>query len=153
MVAKNSAPDIQTDEAQASVHLTRLKHRREFLAARDGARSHERAFVLQMNKRDDEGTDLRIGFTVTEKVGNSVERNRIRRRLREAVKHAFSQFTDTESLAGFNGVLIARRDALTVPFATLTSDIDRAMHRCLKRTVANHSPSGQKRSQRRAGAA
>ncbi len=51
---------------------------------------------------------LRFGFTVTKKTGNAPERNRIRRRLREAVRRA------GEGLEGIGGdfVLIGRREAL-----------------------------------------
>ena len=55
----------------------------------------------------------RFGFTVTKKVGNSVIRNRIRRRLREAIR-----LTDPTSppKPGHDYVLVARIEALTAPF-------------------------------------
>ena len=43
------------------------------------------AFVLQARQRGDEGA-VRVGFTVSRQVGNAVERNRVRRRLREIVR-------------------------------------------------------------------
>lgn len=68
---------------------------------------------------------LRFGFTVTKKTGNAPERNRIRRRLREAVRQA------GPTLPGIGGdfVLIGRREALTVPFGTLVNALSEAVRR------------------------
>ena len=46
--------------------------------------------MLQARKRSDEGP-ARFGFTVSKKVGNAVERNRVRRRLREIVRLSAGQ--------------------------------------------------------------
>ena len=115
MAAKNSQPN-----SADAVSVIRLKNRADFLKARDGARSHERAFVLQLRERpNDEDQSLRVGFTVTKKIRNAVERNRIKRRLREAVRQADIPTT----AAGKDAVLIGRRDALHVPFENLVSDV------------------------------
>lgn len=67
----------------------------------------------------------RFGFTVTKKTGNSVERNRIRRRLREAVR----RMAPLDAKPGFDYVLVGRRDALQLPFLDLTSDLAAAFKR------------------------
>ncbi len=67
----------------------------------------------------------RFGFTVTKKVGNAVIRNRIRRRLREAVRLADFSL----SKAGHDYVLVARIEALTAPFEELRGEIARALTR------------------------
>ena len=69
--------------------MQRLKRRADFLAARDGARAPAGAFFVQARDRHD-AAEPRIGFTVTKKTGSAVERNRIRRRLREAAKNVMS---------------------------------------------------------------
>ncbi len=73
------------------------------------------------------GTDpvteaARVGFTVTRKIGNAVARNRIRRRLKEAVRAA----EPLEARADCDYVLMARREALTRPFGDLVDDLRRA---------------------------
>ena len=65
--------------------MERLKQRADFLAAAKGSKVAASAFVLQARKRTDDGP-VRFGFTVSRKVGNAVERNRVRRRLREIVR-------------------------------------------------------------------
>ena len=134
----------------AQVLISRLKKRADFLNARNGARSHERAFVLQLIERKDDDSQLRVGFTVTKKVGNSVIRSRIKRRLREALRHA----TVPVLASGCDAVLIARIEALNEPFEALTSSVSAGLDKALtkihagngKANVANRVAKGQKRS-------
>jgi len=63
------------------------------------------------------GRPPRYGFTVTRKVGNAVVRNRIRRRLREAVRLV------DDGAAGTDYVLVGRRAALTLHFDRLLADL------------------------------
>jgi ribonuclease P protein component len=81
-------------------------------------------FVVQARDRSDQGP-ARIGFTVSRKVGNAVERNRVRRRLRELVR-----LGSRDALRpGHDYVLIGRRAALSAAFCDLAADYDRAMAR------------------------
>src|SRR5262249_23925570 len=97
--------------------MERLRHRADFLAAATATKAQASAFVLQARRRDDEGP-ARVGFTVSKKVGNAVERNRVRRRLREMVRLS----TVAPMRVGFDYVLIGRRAALALPFPTLLTD-------------------------------
>src|SRR5690349_7349670 len=97
--------------------------RADFLAAARGRQVEKQGFVLQSIRRMPEsgGSALaaRFGFTISRRVGNAVVRNRIRRRLREAVRIA----APGRANEGSDYVLIARRAALDLPFARLTSDL------------------------------
>lgn len=104
--------------------MERLRRRADFLAAATSTKVPAVAFVLQARKRTDEGP-VRFGFTVSKKVGNAVERNRVRRRLREIVR-----LVETTRLqSGHDYVLIGRRAALTVPYARIAQDFDGALRR------------------------
>ncbi len=104
-----------------------LRNRAQFLNAAKGARFHASSFSLQAIARKNGAEDgtgpARFGFTVTKKAGGSVERNRMRRRLREALRRAAPQ----EAKSGFDYVIVARREALGVGFDRLVSDLGRAM--------------------------
>lgn len=144
MAAKNSLPDSAITISE--ITIGRLKNRADFLKCRNGARSHERAFVLQLIRREENsGDSLRIGYTVTKKVGNAVERNRIKRRLREAVK----QVPLPSTVSGHDAVFIARREALSRPFDDLVGDVvhgfSHASRSRDKRNIANSARAGQKR--------
>jgi ribonuclease P protein component len=104
--------------------MERLKQRADFLAAATGAKISAAAFVLQARKRVDNGP-ARFGFTVSKKVGNAVERNRVRRRLREIVRLSAA----IRIRSGHDYVLIGRRAALKVPFARIAEEFEGAMRR------------------------
>lgn len=94
----------------------RLKSRPQFLAVRTGETRRGRNFLLEVLDRREPAAEPRVGFTVTKKHGNAVERNRMRRRLREAVR----QSAAFAMKPGHDYVIVARREVLTVPFAELT---------------------------------
>jgi ribonuclease P protein component len=103
----------------------RLRRRAEFQRVSRGRRAQVETFTLQANARPDADAATsgpRVGFTVTKKVGGAVERNRIRRRLKEALRQAAA----IAPSPGHDYVLMARREALTRPFAALIADIERA---------------------------
>lgn len=115
----------------ASAHPTstafgRLKQRKEFLATAKGARLHEGAFTLQAKMRGTEnGTSQgrRFGLTVTKKTGNSVERNRIRRRLRAALRENPVLSSPAPNSPACDYVIVARRECLSIRFADLTEKL------------------------------
>lgn len=83
----------------------RVRKRREFLAVqRAGRRLPARHFlVLEMLAG---AGPARLGITVTRKVGNAVERNRVKRAVREAFRRTRSRLADGSAL-----VVIAREGA------------------------------------------
>ena len=98
----------------------RLLKRAEFLAVRRGEKRRGRLFLVEVLDRGD-GEDPRVGYTVTNKVGNSVVRNRIRRRLREAVRtHAADDMAP-----GNDYVIVGREDVLHAPFGQLKAELSR----------------------------
>jgi ribonuclease P protein component len=104
--------------------MQRLRHRADFLATAAAVKVSTKAFIVQMRDRRDE-EPARVGFTVSKKVGNAVERNRVRRRLREIVRHAASGTTRP----GHDYVLVGRRAGLNAPFSGLLEDFTFALRR------------------------
>lgn len=94
----------------------RLKSRPEFLRVREGERRKGRYFIVEVLDRKTADEAPRAGFTVTKKQGNAVERNRMRRRLKEAVRQT-AQFA---MQPGHDYVIVAHRDMLHAPFDELT---------------------------------
>jgi len=64
----------------------------------------------------------RVGFTVGKVLGGSVERNRIRRRVREAVRHSAQACTGPVDVV-FN----PRKSVLSLPFAELLDEVARGL--------------------------
>lgn len=103
----------------------RLKRRPEFLrVASSGKKAAVGGVVLQALARPDAGP-VRVGFTVTRKVGNAVVRNRTRRRLKEAARLLLAE----RSVAGIDLVLIGRDSTRKRNFIALQGDIRRALDR------------------------
>jgi ribonuclease P protein component len=109
--------------------LRRLKKRAQFLKAARGTKVARRGFVLQATSVGE--TSPGIGYTVTRKAGNAPERNRIKRRLRAAVAKCSGAL-----VAGFDYVLIGRREALNEPFDVLVNGLSGSIRRI-------HSENGQ----------
>ena len=104
------------DNDQNGMNPGRLKSRPEFLRMRQGERRRGPYFILEILDRKAPEEAPRTGFTVTKKQGNSVERNRIRRRLKEAVRLS-GRFA---MLPGHDYVFVGHRDALEASFEELT---------------------------------
>ena len=107
--------------------LVRLKRRSDVL--RTAAARHKAAvpgLVLQVAANPDGGdASPRIGFTATRKVGNAVQRNRARRRLRAAA----AALMPVHAQPGRDYVLIARGDTAARPWAQLLADLETALKR------------------------
>ncbi len=103
------------------MRLSRLKQRQEFLTvAAKGGRAFSRSMVLQSYPNPLLGPDeIRLGFTVTKKVGNAVVRNRVRRRLREASRNLVGE----HGRGGWDYVFIGRKDAFDCPFSIIERDM------------------------------
>jgi ribonuclease P protein component len=105
--------------------ILRLQRRPEFTrAAAHGSRWHAPFFQLQAVPRPEEGAApvIGVGFTATKRLGGAVERNRAKRRLREASRLVLPSSAE----AGCNYVLIAKPAVLTCTFSDLLSELERA---------------------------
>lgn len=124
---KTSADASETVSAVAVPD--RLKTRAEFVRVSKGRRFFTPAFALQAaprnpaQARDSAAERPRFGLTITKKTGNAVERNRIRRRLRETLKCAPAM----DAKPGYDYVIVAHREALARPFTALVADLERAV--------------------------
>ena len=103
--------------------VERLTARRDFRAAAKGRKAARRAFVLEARDRGDDGPP-RFGFTVSKRVAaKAVERNRIRRRLKAAVRLVAPR----QASCGHDYVVVGRRAALNEPFADLSTALHKAI--------------------------
>jgi len=79
-------------------------------------------FVLLVRARGDESPEMRIGITVSKKVGNAVIRNRMKRRFRALARAVLSE----SGVAGADHVLIGRQAGIERPYAELKAELAKA---------------------------
>jgi ribonuclease P protein component len=103
--------------------IGRLRKRAEFLFVKGGTKFVAPSLVLQARVRGPQVGNARFGFTASKAIGGSVQRNRARRRLKEAVRLAAGR----AAVGGHDYVLIARSGTLQRRFAELIKDLERAL--------------------------
>jgi ribonuclease P protein component len=119
-----------------------LVKRSEFLRAAKGRRYHTALFTIQAvgSERPDAGP--RFGLTLTAKAGNSVERNRMKRRLREAIRLS----ARSKARPATDYVVIGRRDLLVAPFTNIVHELNIGIERIKPASLgpsSSHSKSGR----------
>ena len=83
---------------------------------REGAAFHGKFMLLSVLRREPSSA-TRVGFITSSRVGGAVERNRVRRRLREIVRVALPRLQ-----CGAWLVIVARRRAVEATFAELRTE-------------------------------
>jgi len=68
---------------------------------------------------------MRVGFTVTKKIGGAVLRNRMKRRLRALAR----EIVPTEGFAGSDHVMIGRASGVERDFGLMRSELAGALDR------------------------
>jgi ribonuclease P protein component len=111
----------------AAARLGRLPNRSDFLRVQAGRRVAMPGFVLQTAPVpvDLSLPAIRVGFTVSRKVGNAVVRNRVRRRLREIAREVIPQSART----GQDYVLVGRQGAIARDYQAMRSELLEALKR------------------------
>lgn len=82
--------------------------------------------VVHALDRDDDNAHVRVAVVAGKAVGNAVQRNRAKRRLRAAARQARLPATDL--------VVDARRAAVDAPYDALPRDLERLTARARRRT-------------------
>jgi ribonuclease P protein component len=82
-------------------------------------------FVLLVRARDDGDPAMRLGLTVSKKVGNAVTRNRMKRRFRELARKILPE----AGHPGADHVLIGRQSGIERDFALLEAELRGALAR------------------------
>ena len=110
------------------VRLTVIAKRPEFLKAAAAKRQTAPSMLVQARARGEGevSTGIRVGYTCSKKVGNSVARNRAKRRLREIARLILPRFGQ----AGHDYVLIGRANVTaTTKFNALQDELLAALRK------------------------
>jgi ribonuclease P protein component len=80
-------------------------------------------FVLLVRERGDGDPSIRLGITVTKKIGGAVVRNRMKRRFRALAR----EILPTSGIKGADHVLIGRAGGVERPFVDLSAELAKAL--------------------------
>ena len=80
-------------------------------------------FVLLVRQRGDDDAAMRVGFTVTKKIGGAVVRNRMKRRFRALAR----ELLPAGGVPGADHVLIGRDGGIERDFGLLREELAKAL--------------------------
>jgi len=82
-------------------------------------------FILLVRDRKDTESSMRVGFTVTKKIGGAVVRNRMKRRFRALAR----EIVPAKGFAGADHVIIGRAKGIERDFGLLRTELAQALDR------------------------
>jgi ribonuclease P protein component len=100
----------------------RVRKRSEYLRIQgQGRKLHTSSFLVFAQERPTSaGAPARLGVTVSKRVGNAVERNRVKRLVREVYRRRKAAFP-----AGLDVVFVAKRQAVALDHARADEEIEK----------------------------
>ncbi len=115
IIKKNSLPEIK-----------RINNRSEFLfISKYGKKAISGGIILQVINRQESEIQknsnevIRLGYIVTKKIGKSVIRNKIKRRIRAGARKILANFAKP----GYDYVLIGRKKVVDYSFDRINSEL------------------------------
>lgn len=112
-------------DGQSFPKSARILRKVDFRRVYDGGRRITGPYFAAFCLAGSGGAGPRIGFTTPRALGKSVVRNRIKRRIREAVRRQLNELEPEWEI-----VINPRRAALDAPFAELSREVARLFSRC-----------------------
>lgn len=111
------------------MHAARLRRGEDIARVRaDGVARNDTLFSLRAQKTD--GPTVRVAVSSSRAVGGAVQRNRARRRVREAIRTALAARPDPPS--GLDLVVMVRKAALDAPAALVRGAVERQLDAVLE---------------------
>ena len=127
---KKPAADAGASFPRAARLLKHSDFERVYKQGRRHFSSHMTVFYLRQAAGSSPETRARVGFTVGKVLGGAVVRNRIKRRLREAVRQRGS------ALQGPVDVVInPKKSVLTLEFSVVLEEVGRALEAIAKKIM------------------
>ena len=116
------APNLQRQGGKKNPRSGRLLRHADFERVYKQGRRHFSANITVFYLRRVEGEGMRVGFTVGRTLGGAVDRNRMKRRLREAVRLCRPSPGPTVDV-----VINPKKSVRTVEFSVLLGEVNRAL--------------------------
>ena len=122
-IAPNGSSNLSGSQKRANFPRgVRLLRHSDFERVYKQGRRHFAAHMTVFYLRRDQGEGLRVGFTVGRVLGGAVQRNRMKRRLREAVR-----LHRPAEMIAVDVVINPKKSLLTAEFAEIEREVIRAL--------------------------
>lgn len=118
LLARPAVNETSKKVSQSFPREARLLKHADFQAVYKNGRKHFSGNMMAFYRQTDRDAGARVGFTVGKVLGGAVVRNRIRRRMRSAVRQHLRELAAPVDL-----VLHPRKSVLTLKFAQLDAEI------------------------------
>ena len=99
---------------------SRVRNRREYVSLQQGGRRRSTLHFVLVSRPRVDGT--RLGITVSRKVGGAVQRNHVKRRIREWFRRHRERIRPTQDL-----VVIAKPGAATLSYAEIAAELTKPL--------------------------
>ena len=119
-LAPEGAPNLQGQAGKKNPRSGRLLRHADFERVYKQGRRHFSANITVFYLRRPEGDGMRVGFTVGRTLGGAVDRNRMKRRLREAVRLCRPSPGPVVDV-----VINPKKSVRTVEFSVLLAEVSR----------------------------
>jgi len=121
--AESISDVIAPPVGEAAAVIYKLQKRWQFLACAKGRSLARGGVAIQVLRRLDDSPRIGVGFTATRKIGGAVQRNRAKRRMREAAR----QLLPLHSQPGHDYVFVARSGTIDRDWPRLLDDVRTAL--------------------------
>ncbi len=106
------------------IKIEGIKSKREFREILDiGQKIGSNYFLTYIKKTEDENY-LRVGFIVTKKIGNAVVRNRVKRKIKEALRNIEFDF-----YKGISAIFIARKAVIEADYLNIIEELKKVFRK------------------------
>ncbi len=111
-------------EGEAVQRKLRLRNRADFSRVYRGGRSFANSQFAVYWFRQKDADPIRLGVSASKKIGNAVVRNRMRRTVKEIIRHMTDRIVPNIDI-----IIIVRKPAITMKY----SDLEKSMNHVLKK--------------------
>lgn len=123
-----SVPALPSRKGKRSHYYIPLKSKRRIEALfKDGRKVFGRYHMLRFMPVTETLPPFRVVFAVSNKIGTATRRNRVKRRLREALYLILKQ--NPVECRGFDLAILPRAEILELPFGELMKDLQSTLRR------------------------
>lgn len=112
------------------MRITSIKKRQDFIRiSKSQNKFITPNLILIVDKTNIAATDnsLRVGFTVSKKIGNAIKRNKVKRRLRAAAREIMPKIAKTS----YDYIIIARSQTFYSKFQDILTDLTKSVNICM----------------------